>query len=499
MSTYVGGITMFKKRDRNQLNLFETNRRFVIEINPENRWVKLAGIMPWDRIEDYYAKNMCEDNGRMGISSRIAFGAIYAKEQENLTDTETVQQICENAYIQYFLGLESYQSAPLFDSSMMVHFRKRFSVEFIAQVNEYICTGKWPDDENRPQSPDKLPLPKKTTKKDKEKLDGKEEVTHQGKLILDATVAPSDIRYPSDVSLLAECRENLEGFINELHEESGQGGRKTPYNRHNAHKKTIKFIKRKKKTNSVIRSALKLQLNYVELAINQVLALILLCGLECLADQAWERFDTICKIYLQQKEMFDGKTNRCEGKIMNLRQPFVRAILRNKVRAKYEYGQKLALAKANGHVFMEHQSWENFNECKTLEQSVLNYYNRFGYYPEVILADQIYQTRDNVNFCKKYGIRLSGAGATRKNTDKEKKKQAYNDLCDRNAIEGVNGVLKRRYGLDLIMCYLQHNAEVEAHLQILAMNLKHRLGIVCAFLQKWIYRSLLRRGFAVFQ
>ena len=296
-----------------------------------------------------------------------------------------------------------------------------------------------------------------------------------------------------------ECRENLEKIIEELHEESGQSGRKTPYNKHTAHKKSIKFIKRKDKSNSVIRAALDLQLNYVEMAINQVVMLILCCGIECLTDYVWERLDTICQIYLQQKEMFDQKTNRCERKIMNLRQPFVRAILRNKAGAKYEYGQKLALSKANGYVFVEHQSWENFNECNTLEQSVLNYYNRFGYYPEVILADQIYHTRANTKFCKKYGIRFAGVGATRKNADKKEKKQAYNDLCDRNAIEGVNGVLKRRYGLDLIMCYLQHNAEVEAQLQILAMNLKHRISFICAFFIKWIYMLLSRRALAVFQ
>ncbi len=49
--------------------------------------------------------------------------------------------------MQYFLGLQSFQAAPLFDASMMVHFRKRFPVEAIAQINEYICTGKWPEEQ----------------------------------------------------------------------------------------------------------------------------------------------------------------------------------------------------------------------------------------------------------------------------------------------------------------------------------------------------------------
>ena len=316
---------------------------------------------------------------------------------------------------------------------------------------------------------------------------------------MDATVGSSDIRYPSDVSLLVECRENLEKYIDILHEASGEGGRRTPYNRHTAHKKSIKFIKRKDKNPKVVRAALEQQLKYVGQGINHVDMLIVNCGAECLTDYAWERLDTICQIYKQQKEMHENKTNRCEGKIMSVRQPYVRAILRNKSRAKYEYGQKLALSKANGYVFVENQSWENFNECNTLEQSVLNYYNRFGYYPEVILADQIYHTRANTKFCKKYSIRFAGVGATRKNADKKEKKQAYHDLCDRNAIEGVNGVLKRRYGLDLIMCYTQHNAEVEAQLQILAMNLQRRLRLLFALFQIWFRLPFSRLYYPLFQ
>ena len=46
--------------------------------------------------------------------------------------------------MQYFVGLHEFHSKPLFDPSMMVHFRKRFPVEEAAKINEYGCTGKWP-------------------------------------------------------------------------------------------------------------------------------------------------------------------------------------------------------------------------------------------------------------------------------------------------------------------------------------------------------------------
>ena len=66
------------------------------------------------------------DAGAPAISSRIAFGAQFIKESENLTDERTVEYTAENPYMQYFLGLREYRDTPLFDSSLMAHFRRRF-------------------------------------------------------------------------------------------------------------------------------------------------------------------------------------------------------------------------------------------------------------------------------------------------------------------------------------------------------------------------------------
>lgn len=63
-----------------------------------------------------------------------------------MTDEGTVAAIQENPYMQYFLGLEEFQTEALFDASMMTHFRKRFPVEQVAKINEFICTGVWPEE-----------------------------------------------------------------------------------------------------------------------------------------------------------------------------------------------------------------------------------------------------------------------------------------------------------------------------------------------------------------
>ena len=97
--------------------------------------------MPWDYIEEVYLESMSQETGRSVFPARIAYGAIYVKEQEDLTDDETVEAIAENPYIQYFLGLKEFRDEPLFNASMMVHFRKRFPVEALAKINESGCRG----------------------------------------------------------------------------------------------------------------------------------------------------------------------------------------------------------------------------------------------------------------------------------------------------------------------------------------------------------------------
>ena len=139
---------------------------FAEKLSTDNRWVKLSDKMPWDIIEAEYLKNIQPEKGRPSISSGIAFGACFIRNAENITDERTVLAIAENPYMQYFLGLKEFDPEPLFDPSMMVHFRKRFPVNFVSKVNEYLCTGKWPEgsrnvdrnDDNN-DSDDKRPNP----------------------------------------------------------------------------------------------------------------------------------------------------------------------------------------------------------------------------------------------------------------------------------------------------------------------------------------------------
>ncbi|WP_144029152.1 transposase, partial [Paenibacillus rigui] len=172
-------------------------------------------------------------------------------------------------------------------------------------------------------------------------------------------------------------------------------------------------------------------------------------------------------------------------------QPHVRPIVRGKVNAPVEFGAKIAISLCSGYARMEKLSWDNFNECTTLQHAVETYYARHAYYPEAVLADQIYRNRENLAFCKARGIRLSGPQLGRpKKENKQDKIIARQDAAERNAIEGKFGEGKRAYGLGRIRARLRETSETVIALQLLIMNLERKLRLL--FLS--IFRWLLRRG-----
>jgi len=126
---------------------------------------------------------------------------------------------------------------------------------------------------------------------------------------------------------------------------------------------------------------------------------------------------------------------------------------------------------------LEKLSWENYNEGNYLKEQVEAYHKRHGYYPEVVIADQIYRTRENRRYCKGLGIRLSGPllGRPNERTSREQKKQECRESCIRNTVESPFGLGKRCYSLGRVMSKLIDTRECVIALRFLVMNLQTRL------------------------
>lgn len=130
---------MYRSKDARQYELESFYLPFGGHLDPKNRWVQLSQLIPWEEFEQQYAEHFVDyQMGAPAKPFRMALGALLIKEKLGITDRETVEQIKENPYLQYLVGMESYRNEEPFDSTMMVHFRKRISAEMLGEINERI-------------------------------------------------------------------------------------------------------------------------------------------------------------------------------------------------------------------------------------------------------------------------------------------------------------------------------------------------------------------------
>lgn len=223
---------------------------FEGQLNPDNRWVVMASLIPWGDIEKEYIKRLGDPSqGSRAYPVRLALGSLIIKKKLGLSDKETVLAITENPYLQYFIGLHAFQEKAPFDASSMTHFRKRFDIDFINEINESIVKNQRTAVAEKPSRND-------TSNDDDDKPSGKtssgsddpteKQHPNQGKLLLDATCAPANIAYPTDLSLLNEAREKLESIIDTLHEPLVGKQRKPRTYRQRARKQYLSLSKQRR-------------------------------------------------------------------------------------------------------------------------------------------------------------------------------------------------------------------------------------------------------------
>ena len=381
---------MYKSDNKLQSSFLDFNQPMGLHMNPENRWIKMADMIPWDVFEKKYKHLFKSKTGNVAKPLRMALGALIIQTRFQYSDRELVQQITENPYLQYFIGLPGYQETPPFDASTLVLFRKRISAKLLMEANEYLLQENKPDkkeDDNDHHNP-----PSGNGCGDSGKTEKSE---NKGTLTIDATCAPVYIRYPQDVSLLNEAREKLEEMISWFHKAYGVALPRRDCRA--ARKQYLSFAKSKKHPAKQIRKALKKQLSYVKRNIGY---------LESFMSEGYAPREKDIVTNEQQQYMYD---NMVENQIVSISQPWMRPIVRGKVKAPVEFGAKPDLSiDAKGYARIENISFDAYNESTCLQDAVNAYYERTGYYPERVLADQIYRTRDNRVFFQKHGIRLSG-------------------------------------------------------------------------------------------
>ncbi len=243
---------------------------------------------------------------------------------------------------------------------------------------------------------------------------------------------------------------------------------------------------------------IKRNLSHIETLINEG------AELTSLSPRKYKMLLVITEVYRQQLWMYENESNRIDDRIVSINQPHIRPIIRGKAGKPVEFGAKLSVSCFDNYVFLDHLSWDNFNESGDFQDQIEAYKNFTGYYPSSVHVDKIYRTKANRKFCQERGIRISGSplGRPPKNISKETKRQALDDERFRNGIEGKFGQGKsgatllrfpqqrnahqeRRYSLNLVMTKLPETSETSIAITFLVINLSTLLRQI-----NWIFLSL---------
>jgi IS5 family transposase len=486
---------MYRREHRHQLSFEDFFLPFGGKLSGDNRWIQLAELIPWDELEDDYAAQFCKGFGAPAKPFRMALGALIIKARLGLTDEELVEQIKENPYLQYFIGLEAFQYSAPFDPSMMVYFRKRLPEAIVNDCNERIVRhglnmirasdAQGPGDDNGSSGGSTSPPDQPTPSSQKQ--------PNQGSLLIDATCAPVDIRHPTDLSLLNEAREVTEILIDAMHPQVRESfGHKPRTHRKQARQQFLAVAKKKRPRINKIRKAIKQQLGHLKRNLSSIDALTA-CGACLLAAgrHVYQKLLVVSELVRQQTILYHADSRSIPNRIVSLFQSHIRPIVRGKARCNVEFGAKISLSvTGDGFTFLDRLSYDPYNEGDDLKAQAMAYRRRDGHYPEVICADQIYRTRANRAFCQRHGIRLSGPRLGRPKNDAElvaaEKRQFINDQRQRNAVEGKIGQGKRRYGLGLIREKLSVTQGSTIAITVLVMNLQKLLELLFVLFAYWL-------------
>lgn len=307
------------KRHSGQISMLENPEMFgELALNPQNEWVCLSRMVPWAEFEERYAAHFKSQKGQPACSARMALGALLLKERNGFSDDDVEAHLAMNPYFQYFIGLHEYRYEAPFDASMMTRFRQRITPEMLSWINDRII-GR--GDEKKESNQDDNP-PDGGIARDSSSADTSQ-TKNQGTLILDATCAPQNIRFPTDTSLLNEARENAEEIIDLLHAARVTDGKKPRTYREKARKEYNAFSKSRKKPKKAIRRMTRKLLGYLKRDLENILCLSSKhpgCLSSALPEKKLERLAAILLLYQQQKEMFDTKTHRMANRIVSLSQ-----------------------------------------------------------------------------------------------------------------------------------------------------------------------------------
>lgn len=438
-----------------------------------NRWVQMGDTLPWREYEKVYNRRLKNDTvGASNRPGRMVIAALIIKHKLNLSDEETILTIQENPYMQYMCGLTEYSDKPLFDPSLFVTIRKRITIDDINALTLELARKAQQKDKDSPKDEDGRGGDSPNT-------------TGPADLKADATCADAELRYPTDIDLI----EDGSGYIDRMLDKvCGIKKIRKPSTteRNRIRAIYLNVIKRKHKGAKLIKDAIARML---PLLYRDILTLLNLIGVD---DDTYARLNrtqkrtiqAVIDMYHQQEEMLRMGVHSCENRIVSIHQPHIRPMVRGKAKAKVEFGAKIGVSIVNGFSFIDHHSWDAYNEASDLTIHIEKYKSRFGCEPERFFGDKIYLNRENRKILKEKEIQIMGRplGRPPKNPSEEQLERERIGISLRNEAEAQFGTGKRAYRANNIRAKLPETAQCWTAMCYFVKNLTKFMRELCLVL-----------------
>lgn len=290
--------------------------------------------------------------------------------------------------------------------------------------------------------------------------------THTG--FCDATVFESYIEYPTDAKLLWKSCCDVYQMIKEMRRVLRL--RHTRINHEKRKLKYLSFAKRRKKSRRQSKKVCKLLLNYLQRLIEQLEELRQKYN-GSLSGRQFRRLSIIYKLREQQWQLYFGKEAKVPNRIVSLHKPYVRPIVRGKEVKPVEFGAKVHMLQVDGISFIEHLSYDNFNEGTRLKSTIHLQKRYFGACHQMG-ADAIYATNENRSYCTKNNVATSFIAKGNEGKLREQKSQMRSILAKvrSTVLEGSFGNEKNHYQLNKIKAKTEANEKVWIFFSLLACN-----------------------------
>ena len=460
------------------------------ELDKNNRWVALGDLLPWDKLEkEYNSRLNNKEKGAGNKPARMILGAMIIKHKFSLGDDETVEIIRENPYMQYLCGLKEFTNKPIFDGSLFTTIRKRITEEelnnmTVELLNEQkrLLEEKRKREEQEAKDKGEQPPTLESEDPDAAEFIDEDGQKHKGVLKIDATCADAEVRYPVDVDIIHDGCKVVDRYINRICEVAGIKRIRTSYR--DARSVYLELVKLKKKGGKLVKSTKSMMLSYLgkDLRILSDLFAQESHYREILFGYEKRILSATFQMYSQQLTMLLSNTHQCADRIISIFQPHVRPIVRGKAKAKTEFGAKIGASVYEGYTFIDHHSWDAYNENQDLKLQIQLFKERFGYLPSTILADKIYMNASNRKLLKELNINTYckplGRPPKEEKTPEEKARMAK-AVGDRNEVECSFGTGKRIYRANNIRAKLPDTSRCWTGMCYFAKNVLKFLREVC--------------------